>query len=265
MCVNPSTAPELVPETVATVLGIRAHTSQDLIQTTASVLGGRSTLLVLDNCEHLITAGAELSDRLLHECSGLRILATSRESLRIPAETTWHVKPLPAPDSNHLPALEVMRQFPAVELFLTRAQAVRPEFQLTDSNAAAIARICEQLDGLPLALELAAARVSAVTAEQLAARLDDAFQVLTRGPRTVAARHQTLRGTLDWSYDLLLESERCVLRRTSVFARGQPRWPTASTRSAIHRLSSWSAATRRLAPHGVLPRPGSRAAGSPGI
>ncbi len=217
----------LVPQAVAKALSVREVPNQVLSETLVNDLGARELLLVIDNCEHLITACAQLAETLLHACPNLRILATSREPLGIPGEIAWSVSPLslPEPQPWHDPAsaqaaLPIYRQSEAVRLFVERAAAVSPHFELTVQNGVWIADICRRLDGIPLAIELAAARVKLLTVEHLAARLDDRFKLLTTGSRTAPPRHQTLYATLDWSYALLSETEQRLLRRLSIFAGG---------------------------------------------
>ena len=165
---------------------------------------------MLDNCEHLIDACAALVDHLLATCPALRILATSREPLQIAGERQYRVTPLATPDPDDLPSVDAIDRSPAVQLFVSRAQAVAPAFALTTENAPLIARICARLDGIPLALELAAARVRVLALAQILARLDDAFHLLVGGSRVAPTRQQTLRATLDWSDALLTErSARC--------------------------------------------------------
>jgi non-specific serine/threonine protein kinase len=161
-------------------------------------------LLILDNCEHIVDACAALAERLLRGCRNLRIVATSREALGIASETAWLVPPLLGGD--------------AVQLFVERAQASLPSFSQTDANAAALRDICCRLDGIPLAIELAAARVRVLSPEQIAHRLDDAFRLLTAGSRTAIPRHRTLRSTMDWSYALLSDREQVLLCRLAVFS-----------------------------------------------
>ena len=175
-------------------------------------------LLVLDNCEHLIEACARLADELLHACPHLKIIASSREALGLAGETAYRVPSLTIPDAAATtPSLCPQR---SGALFVERAQAVQPRFALTATNAPAVAAICTRLDGIPLALELAAARVKVLSAEQIAARLDDRFRLLVGGSRTALPRQQTLRALIDWSYDLLPEEERLLLRQLSVFVGG---------------------------------------------
>ena len=214
----PLSSPDLVPVSVATALGL---TQAELgLGGLLDLLRPKRLLLVLDNCEHLLDACAELASAVLAACPAVRLLATSRESLNIPGETTYQVPPLSIPTLGRAPGLEDMLQYEAVQLFLDRAGAHRHGFALTARNAQAVATICARLDGSPLAIELAAARVRALPVEEIATRLDDRFRLLTGGPRTVLPRHQTLRAALDWSHDLLSEPERILLRRLAVFAGG---------------------------------------------
>jgi non-specific serine/threonine protein kinase len=181
---------------------------------------------VLDNCEHLIEEAAALCRTLLERCPRLHILATSRQRLGLTGEVVHRVPSLASPDPEHLPLDEessaaTVMQYPAVQLFTERAQMVQPGFRLTGrEDAEAVARICQRLDGIPLALELAAARMPVLTVAQIAARLDDRFRLLASGGRPALPRHQTLRALIDWSYDLLTGDERALLRRFSVFAGG---------------------------------------------
>jgi non-specific serine/threonine protein kinase len=178
-------------------------------------------LLVLDNCEHLLAACRDLTARLLRTCPQIRILATSREGLGVPGETIWRVPSLSVPDTvRQLPPTEELVLYDAVRLFAERAQATKSDFAVTRQNAVAVAHVCQRLDGIPLAIELAAARVKVLTAEQIATRLDDRFRLLTGGSPIMLPRHQTLGAAIDWSYNLLSETERTMLRRLSVFAGG---------------------------------------------
>jgi non-specific serine/threonine protein kinase len=216
----PVTDPTLVVPTVATVLDLHDEPGRPLLDTLLDSLRHRELLIVLDNCEHLVEACARLAERVLHASAGTRTLATSREALNVDGETAWRMPSLPtaAPDSAAAP--DDLMGYAATRLFVQRASAASPGFQLTAQNAAAVAAICHHLDGIPLALELAAARVKAMRVEQVAERLGDRFALLTRGSRTALQRHQTLRSLIDWSHDLLAESERLLLRRLSVFAGG---------------------------------------------
>jgi len=212
--------PALVPQTVASALGVPEQPGRALTEALVDSVRPKSLLLLLDNCEHLLLACARLADVLLRACENLRILATSRESLGIAGESLYPVPTLPAPNPLRLPSLQDFVQYEAVRLFTERAAAVLPTFRVTQQNAPYLALVCYRLDGIPLALELAAARVKMLPVEQLAKRLDDRFRLLTGGSRTALPRHQTLRAAMDWSYHLLSERERVVLRRLSVFADG---------------------------------------------
>jgi predicted ATPase/DNA-binding SARP family transcriptional activator len=218
----PVTDPEDVAATVLSAFGLREQallvtrqmravdhnpgTGEDALDRLIGALANRQALLVLDNCEHLIGAAADLADRVLARCPGMRVLATSREPLNITGEALWPVGPLAEP--------------PAERLFTERAAAVCPGFRLTAENSPAVSRICRALDGMPLAIELAAARTRTMTPAQIADRLDRRFRLLTSGSRTALPRHQTLRAVVDWSWDLLDDTERALLRRLSVFAGG---------------------------------------------
>ncbi|MFN8457166.1 MAG: tetratricopeptide repeat protein [Anaerolineae bacterium] len=212
--------PALVPQTVATNIGLQEEASRSFLQTLIDFLRPQQTLLVLDNCEHLVAACAQLVEALLQICPHLYILTTSRETLGIAGEIAFPVPPLSTPDPRQPLPPEMLLHYEAVRLFVERAAAVLPGFSMTHENAPAIAQVCHRLDGVPLALELAAARVKALKVEQLAARLADVFRLLSGGSRTALPRHQTLRATIDWSYNLLSETERLLLRRLAVFAGG---------------------------------------------
>lgn len=188
-------------------------------------LHDKKLLLILDNCEHLIGAAAQLVDQILHAASQVKVLATSREALGLAGETIYltpslDFPTLAAPELEPMPALAELSQFDAVRLFVERAQAVRPDFALSDSNARQVAQICQRLDGIPLAIELAAARMQAFSTGQICQRLDQRFRLLTGGSRTALPRQQTLRAAIDWSYRLLSEAERALLRRLAVFRGG---------------------------------------------
>jgi predicted ATPase len=212
--------PALVPRMVSSTIGIREQQGRLLLDTLVHHLATQATLLVLDNCEHLLDACAELTDRLLRTCARLTILATSREPLGITGEAVCRVPPLAVPAAALAPSAEAVAAFEAVQLFVDRAVAADPHFALTDTNAATAVAICRWLEGIPLALELAAARLQALTVEQLRDRLEDRFRLLTGGSRTALPRQRTLRATMDWSHDLLTEPEQILLRRLSVFAGG---------------------------------------------
>jgi predicted ATPase/DNA-binding SARP family transcriptional activator len=243
----PVTDPAEVPSAVLAALGLREQAlmyargpigtvidDTDALSRLLAALAGRRALLVLDNCEHLVAAAARLSGQVLAACPHVRILATSREPLAITGEALWTVGPLTLPpdpavpyqaDQTHsaeragvpAPAID---DYASVRLLTQRARAVRPGFDVTAANAPAVARICRALDGMPLAIELAAARLRTMGPDQVAARLDDRFGLLTGGSRIAMPRHQTLRAVVDWSWDLLDEAERTVWRRFSCFAGG---------------------------------------------
>jgi predicted ATPase/DNA-binding CsgD family transcriptional regulator len=209
--------PELVAVAVASVVGVDEEPGRPLTDTLADAVRHRQALLVLDNCEHLLGPCAAICRRLLAAAPDLRVVATSREPLHLAAEIVWPVPPLalPPPGASDPGRLA---EYDAVQLFAERAAAVAPGFSIGPANAASIARMCRALDGLPLAIELAAAWVRVLSAEQIADRLADRFRILTSPDRSAPARQQTLRATLDWSYKLLSEPERILMRRLSVFA-----------------------------------------------
>jgi predicted ATPase/class 3 adenylate cyclase len=210
----------LVPKTVASALNVPEQPGRDIAETLVNALRPKALLIVLDNCEHLLAACADLAAALLHVCPRVRILATSREELGVPGETLWRIPSLSLPDVRRLPPSQDLVLYEAVRLFVDRAMATAPAFTVTSENAYAVAQVCQRLDGIPLAIELAAARVKALAVEQIAIRLDDRFRLLTGGSRMVLPRHQTLRATIDWSYNLLSEPERVLLRRLAIFAGG---------------------------------------------
>jgi len=211
--------PQLVPITVAAAFGLELLSGVVSPERIAAALGSKQIMLVLDNCEHVIAAAAGMAEALLHASPAARVIATSREPLRAESEHLYRVPPLAVPTENTR-ALEDVLRHGAAALFVARAQAADPHFAPDRQTASAIAAICRRLDGIPLALELAAARASTLGMQELASRLDDCFSLLTEGRRMALRRHQTLRATLDWSYELLPESERVVLRRLSIFAGG---------------------------------------------
>ncbi|HYY87246.1 MAG TPA: hypothetical protein VFA49_00500, partial [Chloroflexota bacterium] len=210
----------LVPQTAAFAMGVREEPGEPIEATLVRTLARQQRLLVLDNCEHLIAACARLAEALLKACPNLAILVTSREPLHITGETVFQVPPLSTPDPRRLPQVHRLRQYEAIQLFVDRAAAVHPGFELTPGNGEAVAHICDRLDGIPLAIELAAARVQALSVQQINDRLQDRFRLLTSGSRTALPRHQTLRAMVDWSFALLPEPQRALLRRLSVFAGG---------------------------------------------
>src|SRR6516162_445003 len=209
--------PSLVPAAVAAAVGLELPAGELSLQHVAQALAARRLLLVLDTCEHMINAAAGMAEAVLRASSGVHIIATSRESLRGEGEQIHLIPPLAVPAEN-AEDLGDLLEYGAVRLFLDRAQAAEPHFAPDQRITATIAAVCRRLDGIPLAIELAAPRAAALGIEALASRLDDRFQLLTGGRRTALPRHQTLRATLDWSYGLLTESERILLRRLAIFA-----------------------------------------------
>ena len=216
----PLTDPSLVPQTVALVLGVREEPGRALHEALLAAVGARRMLLVLDNCEHLIGACADLADAVLRACPSLHLLATSREALGIAGEATWIVPSLSLPDPEGPLSVERLTRSEAVGLFVDRARLANPRFEVTAENASALAQICRRLDGIPLAIEMAVARTRALSVEQIASRLDDRFRLLTGGSRASPPRQQTLRALVDWSYDLLSDEERTLFARLAVFAGG---------------------------------------------
>ncbi|MFG2108246.1 BTAD domain-containing putative transcriptional regulator [Micromonospora chersina] len=225
----PVTDPAEVPQAALAALGLReqallaragrgAPEPADPVGRLVDALAGRAVLLLLDNCEHLLDAAADLTERLLTACPGLRVLATSREPLGITGEALRPVESLALPPAGADPAAALA--YPAVRLFADRAGAVRPDFTVDAATVGPVVRICRALDGMPLAIELAAARLRTMTAAQVDTRLDDRFRLLTGGSRTALPRHQTLRAVVDWSWDLLDDTERALWRRLAVFAGG---------------------------------------------
>ena len=212
--------PELVPQAVASTLGVREAQERPLTETLSDHLRSEKMLLVLDNCEHLVEGCAALAEALLRTCPQVRILATSREALGVAGESTWLVPSLALPEPKQQLPIEELTRYEAIRLFVERAKAVVSTFELTEQNAPAVARLCQGLDGMPLAIELAAARVRVLSVEQIASRLDGSFGLLTSGSRSVLPRQATLRATIDWSHELLSQKERVLFRRLSVFAGG---------------------------------------------
>jgi len=219
-------AADQVAPAIGTPMRVREEPGQPMLLTLTNYLRNKKTMLILDNCEHLIAECARIADTLLRACPGLQILASSREPLGIAGERTWPVPSLSIPESwrNEIrgeDAAERLTQYEAVRLFIDRAVAVRPGFKVTNENAPFVAEICWRLDGIPLAIELAAARIRILGIDQIATRLNDQFRLLTGGSRTALPRQQTLRALIDWSFDLLSEQERTLLRRLTVFAGGR--------------------------------------------
>lgn len=216
----PLADPGLVPQAVAQVLGVKEEPNRSLTQTLCDFLKTKRLLLVLDNCEHLLQACTWLVDSLLRASPDLKVLASSREALGVAGEQTYRVPSLSLPDRKQSDTAEQLGQYEAVRLFIERARLVLPDFSVTNENAPYVAQICYQLDGIPLALELAAARVRSLSVEEIGARLDNRFRLLTGGSRMALPRQQTLRALIDWSYDLLNDQEKVLLHRLSVFSGG---------------------------------------------
>jgi predicted ATPase/DNA-binding SARP family transcriptional activator len=216
---SPLSSPELVAASLASVLGVGEETGRSIDQSVVQALARSEMLVVLDNCEHLIDACAKLADTILRSCPGVHIVATSREPLGIGGERVHRVAPLTLPPSDLVDPIEIAG-FDSVELFVNRARLIRPEFGLDSSNASTVARLCRSLDGIPLAIELAAARLRSLSVDQVIEGLDDRFGLLSTGPRTSVDRHRTLDALVAWSYAFLNESEQELLVRLSVFAGG---------------------------------------------
>ena len=216
----PVTDPTLIPQTLFSIFNLREDSHRSALEILIDHLRAKTLLLVLDNCEHLIDACAQISESLLHACSKLKILASSREALGIAGEVAYHVPSLNTPDLADLPTLPELEKVDSIRLFLERAATAKAGFALTQDNAASLAQICSRLDGIPLAIELAAARIKVLSPEQIALRLNDRFRLLTGGSRTALPRQQTLRAMIDWSYSLLTEQEKILFRRLAVFVGG---------------------------------------------
>ncbi len=222
--------PRLLPQAVARIFNLHEQQERLLIETLTGYLETKQILLVLDNCEHLLDACAQLIMSLLQVCPQMHILATSRERIHIPGETVWQVPPLTIPDRHDQESFDGWKRSAAVRLFVDRATSILPTFELNRQNAGSIVEICRRLDGIPLAIELAAARINVITINEIAERLQDRFALLTGGSRMALPKHQTLGATMDWSYALLPENEQALLRGLSVFAGG---W-TLEAAEAIH-------------------------------
>jgi predicted ATPase/class 3 adenylate cyclase len=216
----PLADPDLIPQTILSAIDISEQPNKTPLEILKEYLREKKSLIVLDNCEHLVTASAQVVNALLNVAPNLKILASSREALGVKGELSYPVPSLTLPDVKHLPTMLQLSQYEAVRLFIDRALLVAPHFVVDKDNAPFIAQICYRLDGIPLAIELAAARIRMLSVEQISARLDDRFRLLTGGARTALPRQQTLRALIDWSYDILSENERLLLRRLSVFAGG---------------------------------------------
>ncbi len=214
------TDPAFVLPAVVSTIGLTEPAGRSLLAAIVDHLKGKRLLLVLDDCDPVLAECAELAQALVQSCPAVRVVVTSREALGVPGEAILPIASLVTPDASSPIVVRDLEEVDACRLFVERARAVQPGFVLTEQNGRAVAQLCRRLDGIPLAIELAAARVRALPVEQIAARLDDQFRLLTGGSRATVARHQTLRATIDWSYDFLAEPERAVLRRLSVFAGG---------------------------------------------
>ena len=210
--------PDAVATQVGQIFALKEGPGMTATDAVVAFLGGKRALLILDNCEHVLGAAAALADRLVSSCPSLHILATSRQPLDLPGEVAWRVPSLAVPEEDDRgddgPAgIAGLAACEAVQLFVDRASRARPGFALTDANSSAVAEVCRRLDGIPLAIELAAARIRVFTPAQIAAGLDQRFQLLTGAPRTALPRQQTLEASVDWSHDLLTEVEQAVFRR----------------------------------------------------
>ncbi|HJS28691.1 MAG TPA: tetratricopeptide repeat protein [Anaerolineales bacterium] len=212
--------PALLAQTVARVCGVREDSARPVLASLLDYLCSRRLLLLLDNCEHLVEACARLAADILQTCPEARILASSREALGVSGEASYPVPSLAVADPEDLPDISHLMEVESIRLFVERARSIQADFSLSERNGTAVAMICKRLDGIPLAIELAAARIRVLIPEQIASRLDDRFRLLTGGIRTAMPRHQTLRATIDWSYQLLSEPEQILFRRLAVFSGG---------------------------------------------
>ncbi len=216
----PLTNPDLLSGAVAAALGVREEAGRTITHTLGDYLRSRNLLLILDNCEHRLDVVAELAEGLLTDCPNLSIIATSREALALPGESRLRLPPLTTPDPQQPLSIAQLPEYEAVLLFIARARAVRSGFRLTNQNAQAVAQICARLDGIPLAIELAAAQTEGISVEKLAQRLDDRLTILMSGQKLTTPHQQTLRASIEWSYELLTAAQQALLRRLSVFAGG---------------------------------------------
>jgi len=220
--------PLLLPRIVSTAIGLRDEPQRPVVDMLCDYLREKRILIVLDNCEHLVEACARLADQILRTGPHVRIIASSREALDIPGEVTYHIPPLDVPESDPIPSWEAASEVDAIRLFLDRAATALPSFSVSTENIASIVKICRRLDGIPLAIELAAAKIKVLSVEQIEERLEDRFRLLTGRSRTTLERHQTLRAAIDWSYNLLSADEQSLFRRLSVFI-GSWSLPAAET------------------------------------
>lgn len=216
----PLSDPALIVRAIAKTLGLREEPGADALEALCEALRTQKVLLILDNCEHLADGAAQIVKKLLQSCPTLRILTTSRVRLNVPGEIPWRVPSLLIPDDKTFSSVDAALRNAALRLFVERATAAHSQFAMTDANLPAVAQICRRLDGIPLAIELAAARVNSLTAQQVAKRLDKRFKLLIGGSATVLERHQTLQALIDWSHELLSVEQRVLLRRLAVFAGG---------------------------------------------
>ncbi len=216
----PFSDPDLIAREVVKTLACREEPGRHALHTLCDYLKPKSLLLILDNCEHLLEEAAQTANTLLKACPDLRVLATSRVRLNVPGEIAWRIPSLLVPDTDARPDVDAALRYASLRLFAERAASARPQFAVTAANLPAVMQICRRLDGIPLAIELAAARVNSLSVQQIAQRLDDVFRLLVGGSHTVLERHQTLRALIDWSHDLLSARERVLLRRLAVFAGG---------------------------------------------
>ncbi|MGE5643967.1 MAG: adenylate/guanylate cyclase domain-containing protein [Byssovorax cruenta] len=216
----PVTDSALIPQSLLSIFNLREDRHREIVDVLIEHLRSKTILLLLDNCEHVIDACAQISETLLHACPKLKILASSREALGIAGEIAYRVPSLATPNPASLPSVDELKKMDSIRLFVERAATANSNFILTQDNASFVAQICFRLDGIPLAIELAAARAKVLTPEQIAARLDDRFRLLTGGSRTALPRQQTLRAMIDWSYSLLSEDEKTLFRRLAVFVGG---------------------------------------------
>lgn len=211
---------DVVLQAVASCLGISEAREGDLVETLVSFLRNQTLLLIFDNCEHLLDACCEVAERLLIACPNLRILATSRNILRLEGEAVYLVPTMDMPERNHIGTFQEIAKSEAVQLFIQRAKLVLPGFEITDTNRETLIRICHRLDGIPLAIELAAARMDIFTLDELLSEVNRSFRLLASSTRSVLPRHQTMRASIEWGWNLLTEAERTLMRQLSVFIGG---------------------------------------------
>jgi predicted ATPase len=211
---------DLVPETVACALGFTIQKGATPVESLVNLLEARDLLCILDNCEHLVEGAAQVADRLLRQCPGLRILATSRDVLGVDGEVVWRVPSMPTLDPRRSHTMDQLRECDTVQLLVQRARAARPSFELNSDNAPSVVRVCQTVDGIPLAIELVAARTRSMSVSAIEARIAEQFTLVTGGRRVSLPRQRTLQATFDWSHELLTDEEKTVFRRLSIFAGG---------------------------------------------